>query len=82
MVDQDDGVVDHDPRQNDQAHLGRVATRLAGEPPDREHPYGHRKFETLAVFGLGTLLAVLALEMVLGAFSGAPRRVVTHGWRG
>lgn len=57
-----------------------VATRLAAAPPDREHPYGHRKFETLAVFGLGTLLAVLALEMVLHALGGEPRQIVTHGW--
>ena len=37
--------------------------RLASQPADREHPYGHRKFETLAVFGLATLLAVLAVEI-------------------
>jgi divalent metal cation (Fe/Co/Zn/Cd) transporter len=33
-----------------------VVVRVASTPPDREHPYGHREFETLAVFGLATLL--------------------------
>lgn len=44
-----------------------VVIRLSNRPPDREHPYGHRKFETLAVFGLATLLTVLALELALHA---------------
>lgn len=44
-----------------------TAIRLSSQPADREHPYGHRKFETLAVFGLATLLAVLALELALHA---------------
>ncbi len=40
-----------------------VIMRLSSQPPDREHPYGHRKFETLAVLGLATLLTVLAIEL-------------------
>ncbi len=57
-----------------------VAARLAGAPPDREHPYGHRKFETLAVFGLASLLIVLAIETVLRAIQFGDRTVVRHGW--
>ncbi|TNF37205.1 MAG: cation transporter [Gammaproteobacteria bacterium] len=41
--------------------------RLSIKPADREHPYGHRKFETLAVFGLAALLTVLAFEVALQA---------------
>lgn len=44
-----------------------VVIRLSTQPPDREHPYGHRKFETLAVFFLAALLAVLAFELALQA---------------
>ena len=40
---------------------------IAEAPPDPEHPYGHAKFESLAVFALGVLMAVLAVEIVLGA---------------
>lgn len=41
--------------------------RISAQPPDRDHPYGHRKFETLAVFVLATLLTVLGIELALGA---------------
>jgi cation diffusion facilitator family transporter len=41
--------------------------RISSQPPDRHHPYGHRKFETLAVFVLATLLTVLGIELALGA---------------
>ena len=34
--------------------------RLSSSPPDIEHPYGHRKFEAMAVFILATLLAVFS----------------------
>lgn len=44
-----------------------VVIRLSNAPADREHPYGHRKFETLAVFFLASLLVVLAFELGLNA---------------
>ena len=57
-----------------------VVVRVAGTPPDREHPYGHRKFETLAVFGLATMLTVLACELALRALERGDRPIVRHGW--
>ncbi len=57
-----------------------IATRIASAPPDPEHPYGHQKFETLAVFGIATLLSVLAIEIILGALDRDPREVSTEGW--
>ncbi|HEY5622262.1 MAG TPA: cation diffusion facilitator family transporter [Gammaproteobacteria bacterium] len=44
-----------------------VVIRMSAKPADREHPYGHRKFEGLAVFVLATLLAVLAVELGIHA---------------
>jgi cation diffusion facilitator family transporter len=44
-----------------------VVIKVSAKPPDREHPYGHRKFEGLAVFILATLLLVLAFELVVRA---------------
>lgn len=44
-----------------------VVTRLSNQPPDREHPYGHYKFETLAVFFLASLLVVMSFELLLSA---------------
>jgi len=57
-----------------------VVVRLANAPPDREHPYGHQKFETLAVFGLAVLLAVLAVEIMVRAVDPSSREIVEHGW--
>jgi cation diffusion facilitator family transporter len=54
--------------------------RVSAEPADREHPYGHRKFETLAVFVLATLLSVLALELVLGVIRGGAAEISHEGW--
>src|ERR1700744_4121048 len=35
------------------AILTLLAIRLGGQPPDREHPYGHRRAENLAALGGG-----------------------------
>jgi len=60
-----------------------VAFAVAGSssaPPDRDHPYGHRKFESLAVFGLALLLAVVALEVAMRAVGRAGAEVVGSSW--
>lgn len=56
-----------------------IVIRLSAMPADREHPYGHRKFETLAVFGLATLLAVLAFEIAKSAFTKETTEIVSGG---
>lgn len=47
--------------------IGIVANRIAGKPADDDHPYGHRRFETLAALAVGVLLLVTAWEIVSGA---------------
>lgn len=44
-----------------------LAIKMSSEPPDKEHPYGHQKFEQLAVFFLASLLTVVAFEMIVHA---------------
>lgn len=44
-----------------------IVMHFSSQPADREHPYGHRKFETLAVFILASILIVLAFELALNA---------------
>lgn len=44
--------------------VGLVGVRAAKEPPDADHPYGHRKYETVAA-GLVTLFLLLVLVEVL-----------------
>jgi cation diffusion facilitator family transporter len=60
--------------------VGFIVVRLASAPPDREHPYGHQKYETLAVFGIAVLLAVLAVEIAVRAAEPGHREIVQHGW--
>lgn len=45
-----------------------VGIHLATSPPDREHPYGHAKFENLASFGIAGFLFITGFELVQHAF--------------
>jgi cation diffusion facilitator family transporter len=38
--------------------VGLVGITVASKQPDREHPYGHRRFETLAATVIGLLIAL------------------------
>jgi cation diffusion facilitator family transporter len=40
-----------------------VAAHLAARPPDRDHPYGHRKFEAFASLGIASLLVVACVRI-------------------
>ncbi len=57
-----------------------IILRMSTRPADREHPYGHRKFETLAVFVLAALLVVLAVELALGALRHRAGPPVSDPW--
>ena len=46
-----------------------IVIHFSSLPADREHPYGHRKLETLAVFVLASILVVLAFELALNAIN-------------
>jgi cation diffusion facilitator family transporter len=47
--------------------LALLANRIAGKPADEQHPYGHRRFETIAAFGIGVMLLIAGWEIVTGA---------------
>lgn len=57
-----------------------LALHLSVAPPDREHPYGHKKFETLAIFALAILLSVVAVEVALGAFAERSAPIERQDW--
>jgi cation diffusion facilitator family transporter len=57
-----------------------IVIRHSAQPADRRHPYGHRKFETLAVFGLAALLTVLAFELALRAVRRETVEVSQNVW--
>lgn len=55
--------------------VGLIALRIAAQPPDADHPYGHHKYENIATFAIGGLLLLVAWEIGKGIverlFSGA-----------
>lgn len=57
-----------------------TVVRLSSLPPDRKHPYGHRKFETLAVFFLASLLVLLSFELALQAITKDDAKVISSAW--
>ena len=57
-----------------------IVTRISSSPPDREHPYGHRKFETLAVFFLASLLVVLSFELAMHAINKNDTKIENSAW--
>jgi cation diffusion facilitator family transporter len=44
-----------------------VGVRVARKPPDQEHPYGHRKFETMAAAAIAAFLLVVMFEIAQAA---------------
>ena len=64
--------------------IGLIVAAFAFRPPDRGHPYGHRKFETAATLLIGFALLALAWEVVSGALGriGTPAlpEIGPHNW--
>ena len=54
--------------------VAMIGVRVARQPPDEDHPYGHRKFETLASVGI-LIFLVLVLVQVASAAAARLRSV-------
>ena len=62
--------------------IALVGLSLARRPPDRNHPYGHAKFETFAILAIGLLLLLASWNVLKSAYGrliigGAPEVTVT-----
>lgn len=44
--------------------VGLVGLSLAARPPDAEHPYGHRRFESIAALAIGALISAACFQIV------------------
>jgi cation diffusion facilitator family transporter len=55
-----------------------ILQRFASAPPDEQHPYGHHKFEYLAVFGLAVVISMVGFEIALRALFRNADDVVTQ----
>lgn len=57
---------------------GLVGVRAARQPPDEDHPYGHRKYETVAAAVVGVFLLLLVVEVVRNAWNHLTGRSQAH----
>ncbi|XZN91199.1 MAG: cation diffusion facilitator family transporter [Microcoleus sp.] len=47
--------------------LGLVTNHYANPQPDRDHPYGHQKFDALGALGIAVFLGIACFEILSGA---------------
>ncbi len=47
--------------------LGLIASKFSSPHPDREHPYGHHKFEAVGALGISAFLGIACFEILQGA---------------
>ncbi len=47
--------------------LGLIASRFSSPQPDRDHPYGHQKFEAVGALGIAAFLGIACFEIFQGA---------------
>jgi cation diffusion facilitator family transporter len=56
--------------------VGLVGIRAARQPPDDDHPYGHRKYETVAAAAVTAFLVVVVLEVLRTALNSLAGRTM------
>ncbi|MGB3640152.1 MAG: cation diffusion facilitator family transporter [Rivularia sp. (in: cyanobacteria)] len=47
--------------------LGLITNQFSSPLPDREHPYGHQKFQAVGALGIAAFLAIACFEILQGA---------------
>lgn len=57
---------------------GLIALSIASHPPDREHPYGHRKFETVFAIFIGVLMSLTAIEIIRNVYESVVEARIPH----
>jgi cation diffusion facilitator family transporter len=58
--------------------VGLVGVRAAKQPPDADHPYGHRKYETVAAAAVTVFLLLVMVEVLRNAFNRLTGRAPEH----
>ncbi len=58
--------------------VGLVGVRAAVRPPDADHPYGHRKYETVAASAVNLFLFLVMIEVLRNAFNHLTGRAPAH----
>lgn len=47
--------------------VGLIAVRVASKPPDKDHPYGHKKYENFATIVIAVLIFLACIEILESA---------------
>lgn len=55
--------------------LGLITSRFSSPQPDRDHPYGHQKFEAVGALGIAAFLGIACFEILKGAID----RIINGG---
>jgi cation diffusion facilitator family transporter len=58
--------------------VGLVGVQAAKRPPDADHPYGHRKYETVAAAAVILFLLIVMVEVLRNAFNHLTGRTTVH----
>ena len=58
--------------------VGLIGIRAASQPPDEDHPYGHRKYETVASNVYVGFAALVVLEVLRNAYNHLAGREPSH----
>src|SRR5437868_10073167 len=58
--------------------VGLVGVRAARQPPDADHPYGHRKYETVAAATVTLFLLIVVIEVLRNASNRLSGRAIPH----
>jgi cation diffusion facilitator family transporter len=62
--------------------VGLIGITVGSRPPDADHPYGHRKYETMAALVIASLLFFTAWELAESAVARLrhPEAVIVNRW--
>ena len=55
-----------------------MGVRAARQPPDADHPYGHRKYETVAAASVTVFLLLIVVEVLRNAFNHLTGKAPPH----
>jgi cation diffusion facilitator family transporter len=58
--------------------VGIIGIRAARRPPDEDHPYGHRKYETVAAAAVTVFLLLVMVEVLRNAYNHLTGRSELH----
>lgn len=58
--------------------VGLIGISIASKPNDKDHPYGHRKFEVMASLFIGVMLIFVAGKIVFDAINRFKNPVITN----